>query len=279
MREISAGHGDNTCKPTRKRVVHQAMGYLVCSLTLLTLSLLTPRVPTSHPNQNTTDEKLRSEQNAITQQAMMAIGISGRQPFAQSQSCRVAMVEGGDVPVPDSLLRIVAGRKVWRVDFDDVLIREVKSEQGTTVEKHRPITVYLDSLSGRLIMVQSVLVSDRVLGDREMPTAEREQALLSSPKFRGLPDSVTLDFVSALQYCPFSPHLAERIAGVYIYEAKKNAPDSLIPVWVISLVGIPPVPETGVPGMNLSNPVPEHMRNAVQVVIDARTGRPLRSRN
>jgi len=206
----------------------------------------------------------------------MVVGVSGRQRATQSQDYRAAIVNGADVPAPDFLTEVIAGQKIWRVDFDDVLIREVKSDQGGAVEMRRTITAYLDRLSGRLIMVQSIQPSDREITDREMPPADRERALLQSPRFRGLPDSLTLDFVSALQHCPFSPHLAERIAAVYIYETKKDAPDSLIPVWVISLVGIPQV-RMGTAFMDSA--VPDHMINAMQVVIDARTGRPLRSRN
>ncbi|MEW5796989.1 MAG: hypothetical protein AB1772_11595 [Candidatus Zixiibacteriota bacterium] len=251
------------------------MKHIDLSMALLMILLLAPHDSNSQPAEEGTAGIHASDEGAIVKNARRIVGVSGRQSATQTVTSRVVIVEGVDAPVPDSLRSVVAGRRLWRVDFDDVLIREVKSDQGVTVEMRRSITAYLDSLSGKLIMVQSIRPSDRIISDREMPLAERERALLSSPKYRGLPDSLSLDFVSVLQHCPFSPHLAERIAGVYIYEPKNNYPDSLIPVWVISLVGIPPVPVIGVPDMDMSNPVPEYMRNARQVVIDARTGKEL----
>jgi len=176
--------------------------------------------------------------------------------------------------MPPYLDTIVDNKDVWMVTFDNILLPVSTDADSSRREYRRSFSVLLDAAAGSLIRIHSIALSDRRRSESEAAPEVREASLLSKTDFAGFPDTMPAGFVGCLRGCPHSPHLAERIAAVYVLDSSRGEQPPT-PVWLISLVGIPPITVPDPSPEYTGDEIPAHMRNAVYIVCDGKTGRPL----
>jgi hypothetical protein len=128
------------------------------------------------------------------------------------------------------------------------------------------VVVYWDTTQAVPALIEIESSRQRRDGDRELEEIRRLliDLLGEVPSAPPLSEPA-VSLLEALRNCPFGPVQAQHIGARHIAIPSGPA-DSLISVWHVSLIGIPPLTTSGL------GKVPDHMRNFISVTIDATTG-------
>lgn len=170
----------------------------------------------------------------------------------------------------------INGRQCWVVEMDARLKLEMKFPPERSDDRLRQFSVVLDAETGKLVRISSIVETD-YKHRPPLPSPEDSERILKQMQevFHSHPkEPPIVSFLKALNYVDGSPFKAKEIYAWYVvYSSMGHEPH---PVWWIDLRGIPPVklidPNRG---GNTSIEKWNHMRS----VIDARTGRHIRSSN
>lgn len=201
----------------------------------------------------------------------------GRQLVMDTQLVNTVYLKTDSIQSVSSLIPfpIDSVKNIIIVTIDSGVIKEITDRLGVTKTYTRPFSVYLDKESGKLLKIESNISSGT--GDVKPDSAltNLEKRLLSKNiNFIGLPDSILTSFIDIIENCPFSPHLADKISAIYILDSAITE-KRIRHVWVISLIGIPPLKLSG----EFAYRVPEQMRNFIRIVLDGVTGKVLTASN
>jgi hypothetical protein len=166
----------------------------------------------------------------------------------------------------------INGRNCWQIKIEVQLKLEMKFALDSVNQSTREFVVLLDAETGRLFGISAVMTKNYEDRPPLLPAEKAENMLRQMREiFHGIPsEQPVISFVKALNYVEGSPFEAKEIYASYVmYSQMRGEPH---PVWYIDLRGITPiVSEPGKEGLEHWN----HMRS----VIDARTGKHIRSTN
>lgn len=177
------------------------------------------------------------------------------------------------------LSKELIGRKVWRVEVDNVSLKLRSAVPGFKDHYLRKFVVILDAATGEVRKVVSKFHGNAPEMRPEPAPARAESQLRASQEiYHGWPEEPPqISFLEALDAVLSggigSPFEAKEIIGVYVLESKMGSEPR--PVWAITLRGIPPLQGHG-PG---ADTVPVWQRNHIRNVVDARTGKCLFATN
>jgi len=159
----------------------------------------------------------------------------------------------------------INGRRVWRIEFNDVILRLEKATPEE-LEKHpRDFVVYIDPEPGHLLKVVSQMEGyDEE--DWHKPAAElAEKQLGRHEQYPGFPDKEPhVAFVDALGAIRTNPICAQEIVALYVMHSHLDKAPR--PVWDIHLYGIRTALSIKAPDL------PSYQRDHWRVLVDAVTG-------
>lgn len=188
-------------------------------------------------------------------------------------SARAFTVERDNTPF---VWKQLAGASAWRVQFDNVSLVLRSAAHGARDPQKRRFTVLLLANTGLVWSVRSI--SEEPVPDlKPEPPPDVAEAQMRPEKdvYVGLPPgNPRITFLDALDIVLTkgvgSPFQAKEIDAVYVMESEQNAPP--VPVWAITLRGIPPMP--------VSDPsIAVWKRNRMRNVVDVNSGRLLFATN
>jgi hypothetical protein len=202
------------------------------------------------------------------------LGISSGQKYASNAS----QVTNTDVVTP-FLAPKLTGRPAWAVTYT-FLPSQVAMELKTSIKPGPMIcTVMLDIKSRELLSIKCTLTGAMTEVKDEPPTALATKQLENDGEmYAGVPSTPPrVSFLAALRSLDkesvASPTQAKEITASYITYSRNVAKS--LPVWVITLRGIPPLRPHG----KGAESVPVSQRNRLRSVVDAETGKTLFSTN
>jgi len=201
----------------------------------------------------------------------------GKQIDITAQLVRITLFKTDSIHPPSSFIPFPIDSVVIfvSVKIDSAVFKEVVGRSGETKIYKRSFSVYLDKDSGRLLKIESNITSSTrdVMPDPALTILE-QRLLSQNIDYSGLPDSIYTSFMDVIENCPYSPHLADRISAIYILDSADTEKEAK-PIWVISLIGMPPIKISG----RFEKSVPLEMRNFIRIEIDGITGKTLRASN
>jgi hypothetical protein len=177
------------------------------------------------------------------------------------------------------LWRKAIGKVVWRVVLHNATLKLKSGLPDSQDRYHRRFVLLLEESTGRMLRIDSKYDGpvDEMRPPPSGPSAER-QLQAEGEVYQGYPESGPLHtFLGALDIVLAqgigSPFLAKEISGVYVMESRAGEP--FRPAWVISMRGLPPLPNRGPQGVV----VPEWQRNHMRNVVDDISGKVLFATN
>ncbi len=161
------------------------------------------------------------------------------------------------------LSRFTDGKAVWKVRFENVLVLDNKEKNREGIRCD--FDVYLDSISGHMLNIESSLKPFGPNEDPEMSALEAERQISGDGGNYSVTDKVpTSKFVDVI---PFQFKEANKLVAQFVnYTERYNG---LEPYWIVSLRGVPPEPAGG----GSLEWMPIYMRNRIRNIIKDRTGR------
>lgn len=216
---------------------------------------------------------LTSSSHALAR-AVESVGLDDINDSAVIANAHVRRTKVALNDLPKYMDSMVVADTVWQVDFSDVDFSKVARHEIVHNLK-RSISVLLDGESGFLLKIISLPMNRLEEHGSLDSTRHVEHSYFARIDFRGLPRKIEVDFLTMVSKCPFSPHVAEKITSMYVLDSS-SVSGTPSPIWITSLVGVPPIPVSG-PGRE-HGPVPDNLRNTnVLVVSDGASGEPLRA--
>jgi hypothetical protein len=162
----------------------------------------------------------------------------------------------------------------WELTWPNVRL-SLPSARGAADQYARTVTVHLAQASGQFLGGTLRAAGELPPGVRPTPggAAAQDQLRRAGESYAGLPTAAprvsllrALDAVFMQGVGP--PLYSREIQALYVTLARQGRAPA--PVWVITLNGFPPMPESGPHG---AGPTPAWQRNHMRNVVDANTGR------
>ena len=181
---------------------------------------------------------------------------------AKLSATLVTMVDSTTPFLADS----INGRKVWRVEFKNVIL-DLKNVSSEISESHpRDFVVYVDpELGGLLKVVSQVAGYDEAVWRKPSAELAEKQLLGHRERYLGFPkEKPPVSFVDALDAVRKNPILAQEIVGLHVMHSHLDKDPRL--VWDIHLYGIRTILSIKDPGL------PSYQRDHWRVLVDAVTG-------
>lgn len=150
----------------------------------------------------------------------------------------VARAVIGDSMTP-FLSDYIDGRVAWRVDIDSVFLKLKTANPEPEPAKH--VSVYIDSLTGDLLRAKFTLPGKDSVRVQESTSEEMARHLTSFDEvIHGLPDRMpAVTLLEAIRLDRFYPLLAKEIVVWYVQYSRDTLEPR--PVWLICMLGMPPV--------------------------------------
>jgi len=169
------------------------------------------------------------------------------------------------------------GKSVWAI-----LCKDVRFDPWNKIEDKvstlRDFRIYIDSLNGHLL---KIVCNHDELDSYEDPEISaqyaEEQISRAGEMYMRIPDSIpAVSFTSAAFACTHNPLASKQILGQYVLysqkyrDVKQDLKETVpIPVWIITLRGIPPLDHHGPRGAW----IPIYQRNRIRQIVNTITGR------
>lgn len=163
-----------------------------------------------------------------------------------------------------------SNHKVWQVKFEDVHLSKFPEDRGDR-KFNRNFDVFIDSLSGNLLKItcQNGIVNPEECPPMDAKYAE-EQIQGAGAQYWEFPaEKPKVDFKTALMSCPYNPLTAKIIVGQYVQLTSGNRLPKNI--WMITLIGIPPLQPKG----GKADWIPVYQRNRIRIAVSAENGKVL----
>lgn len=171
------------------------------------------------------------------------------------------------------LARQLVGTVAWRVEFEDISLTLKSAVSSFQDPYRRSFIVLIQEETGILWSVKSVSDKKDIDLKPEPSAAVAEEQLGPEGEiYVGLAAANPgISFLNALDVIlkrgNSSPFLAKEFYAVYVLESIHGA--TPLPVWSITLRGIPPIPVTE----RYGNTIPVWQRNRMRSVVDANSGK------
>jgi hypothetical protein len=268
MRANSAGLSDNTCKPTCKRVSHQAV--VLCTSILVFLpSLLIAQQDDSIKSDASNHAYAISTPEQALERALLITGFSPRMkqiptiPVDTNVVKLVTIVDDNTPFLADS----VNGRQFWRVRLDAVDTRNQQAiDRGDDRWGRRNFDVTIDPRNGSLIWIQTD-TRDTALPPEVSAASATAQLSEMDERYWGfvdpLPKVSFLEALHAASGCA-APIAVEILAQCVRYSGRGQTPR---PIWIIVTRGVPQVEVTA-----MSHMADKSVRSRVRCAVDATSG-------
>jgi len=202
-----------------------------------------------------------------TQKAIVLTKFADIELARNANTEQVELIQFSDSTTP-FLGEYSINRKVWQVKFKDVQLSKFLEVNDDKIF-NRNFDVFIDSLSGNLLKItcQNGIIDSTLCPPMDAKYAE-EQILKAGGQYLGIPtEQPKIDFKTALMSCPYNPLTAKKIIGQYVRYTSGNRPPK--DVWMITLIGIPPIQPKG----GKADWIPIYQRNRIRIAVDAVTGK------
>lgn len=239
--------------------LHEICRMTICSFRVRVIVIsLSLTVVLLHAGSDLEARSIESEQQAI-ESARSFLSLSGEDlRVSTSQGVTATLQTEIDSTTPflsDSL----DGRRAWKVAFASVILGLDSYPREVILQSPRTLTALIDSASGKLIRVESWLVSAQALQlSKPLVLHGEAERQLGSERWLTLPTTdPKVSFFEAVNKAAGSKLTAKLIVGHYINAV---VGDSAGPkaVWSIHLIDFPPI---------------LHGETSMRSVIDATTGK------
>jgi hypothetical protein len=256
------------CKPTRKRVGHQAMALCAAILVLLP-SLLNAQQGDSIKSDSSRYARVISTPAQALEQALLITGFGPRMkqistaPVDTSVARLVTVVDDNTPFLADS----VNGREFWVVRLGVVDTRtQLAIDRGDDRWVRRNFDVTVDPRNGSLIRIQTD-TRDTVLPPEVSALSATAQLSEIGERYwsfiDSLPSVTFLEALNAASECA-APIAVEILAQCVRYSGRGQTPR---PTWIIVTRGVPPVEVTV-----RSHMADKSVRSRVRCAVDAISG-------
>ena len=189
-------------------------------------------------------------------------------PEVPKENVKVSSVRLSNQCLP-FLADSLAGRETYCIEFSDICWRLSANSRSPINRNIRHLKVFMAPDTGLVLKATSSWPEDAEPIPDHPPCAEEERQMSAAGLcYVSLPmDSPKVSLIKALEVCrPWDEDVVQ-IHACYVLESTVQY--SARPVWVVHLRGFPAF--TG-SGLSSQSRVPEHARNHLRNVVDAKTG-------